>query len=645
MAGWPAGYPSRGAWLFRNIKEDFPFAPILESIEISQEWPDMVATFSCEVKWASGLSFSVEDEVRVLFRGDRIFAGHLKTVEETAASEFGPRIWRLEAQDFTAKLGHALIRQRAMRKKEKALRRVRWIVSYLHHAWHVDDHEYDVPDEDVEKEDMYGMTVAEALDSVINETGMRPAWIDLDNKLWVVGAAHTTAAPFDLDNDAPDYSTSFPFSEFVYRQDGVERANAILVEPEKRKDSRWSTAPANIATYEWGDSSGRVELFISEEEIRTARAAERKGDTVLQRRKVPETEATLVCWEPGIWAGMSVPLTEGQWDHDQTMRVVRVVITAVDPKDDEGKAYLRSELTLTNKPKRRTPKVGRKEGETADVRKHAVDRFDRTATPPTPTVGAGFSPSKLDYRIEWAMQGSFSDGVYTPGAPTTPYFFPIGSHYGELVYDQIGWFNTAHPFTPCGVGLGAMDGWRELEHWKAVTYPDPPAGTQGCLLTIAAPDSLQGAAVTFGVAIRASLTQPTGLRGGQVVGHIGAAGGVVYIPAGYIQDGGGVLWVGYSAGWDPPHSGLWWCHHSPPPESALSGSAAGMSPTAWNWATAADPLDLGSASSDEDAPWGESSWEWQVTNADGSPVFGIDGDALYVTDGAVSVTLTGGTGE
>ena len=105
MPGWPPGYPSRGAWLFRNIKEDFQFQPILTSVEITQEFPDMVATFSCEVVYVAGQTFSVEDEVRVLFGGDRIFAGHLKTVEETAASEFGPRVWRLEAQDFTAKLG------------------------------------------------------------------------------------------------------------------------------------------------------------------------------------------------------------------------------------------------------------------------------------------------------------------------------------------------------------------------------------------------------------------------------------------------------------------------------------------------------------------------------------------------------------
>jgi hypothetical protein len=184
-----------------------------------------------------------------------------------------------------------------------------------------------------------------------------------------------------------------------------------------------------------------------------------------------------------------------------------------------------------------------------------------------------------------------------------------------------------------------------MEHWKSIAYPDPPAGTQGMYLTIAAPNSLKGAAITYGIAIMARSSQPSVLRSGQAIGHIGAAGGTVYVPASYVIDGGGTFWLGYGSGWSADHSGLWWCRHSPPSEAAMSGSGAGFGITAYKWASAADPLDLGSASSDDDAPWGESSWEWAVTNADGSPVFGIDGDALYVTDGAISVTLTGGSGE
>ena len=51
---------------------------------ISEAHPEDLATFSCSVvDRDASLTFDVEDKVWVTFAGTRIFAGHLKTVEES----------------------------------------------------------------------------------------------------------------------------------------------------------------------------------------------------------------------------------------------------------------------------------------------------------------------------------------------------------------------------------------------------------------------------------------------------------------------------------------------------------------------------------------------------------------------------------
>jgi hypothetical protein len=128
----PPAYHSRGAWRFRNVTRAFGFWPTLESVAIAAEHPDMVSAFTCRVVDAdSTLAFAVEDEVVVTFRGERVWAGHLKSVGQDQLSEVGPRAWDLAGQDYTAKLDDAVVRRRAKRKKESARRRIRWLVRCL----------------------------------------------------------------------------------------------------------------------------------------------------------------------------------------------------------------------------------------------------------------------------------------------------------------------------------------------------------------------------------------------------------------------------------------------------------------------------------------------------------------------------------
>jgi hypothetical protein len=629
-------YPERGAWVFYNVRRAASFWPTLDSISITQEFPDVVATMSCRVVDTEGtLEFDVEDEVRVTFAGDRIFAGHLKAVTKDRLEEFGPRVWDLEAQDYTAKLGDAIIRQRTHRKKESALRRIRWIVSYLDNAWHLDGRDIDVPDEDVERQDMFGMTVAEALDSVANEVGLR-YWVDLDNHLHVEKAT-TTAAPFDLSNVAPDLTTTFPFREFAYRRDTSELANAVLVEPEKRDDSRWAVAQANIDLYEWGDSTGRQELFIAAEEIRTARAAERHADAQVQRTKQAEGEVTLVCWQPGIWAGMTVNVEEALWGIDAPFKVVRVDISAVDPHDDNGKAYMRCELTLTNKRKRRKPKIGRPEGETSDTTPKVVDDFSRVVPPPTKVAGdaLGVTPTKWGLSTVVQRYGYWPTGhpsggteLYESGPDTVgPYavstlsaMHAVGSWIGESA--------TAHTKRPAESGCGGLDfwlaGWRDVETWYKFVVPAHPAGMAGITGTLHADlTGGSGVAASYGLDVVALPSAPTATWQGSVIAHVPHDGNVTFtVPADMVSAEGGDMWIGLRAAWKCNY-GEEYCGWDWPRFNGVGNSGYYASPP---WI---DGLAWAVWSGDE-ADWGSTADGHTWQDAGGEGTSGMDGDALYV---------------
>lgn len=271
----------------------------------------------------------------------------------------------------------------------------------------------------------------------------------------------------------------------------------------------------------------------------------------------------------------------------------------------------------------------------ANTTQSPIDRFGRVATPPTPVAGASFSVSSEQYGIEQQMVGTFSGGVYVPGIPTTPVLYGVPSYGPQHAIDKAGWYNHPHSGTSCGVGLGAQDGWFTKEFWRKVTVPAPPAGSEGFFVTVAwGASAATGAGWSYPCYLHAASTAPASLNHGTAIGPIlPGVDNTLYVPAGFVPAGGGDVWLGFLPGWRPPHSWDpgWFCYYDPPEWVALNGSRDGFPLTAFAWATAAGPLDLGSASSDEDAAWGEASWEWQVVGVEGGPTYGIDGEAFYVT--------------
>lgn len=621
----PPSYPSRGRWRFRNVTRDFEFAPTLDSIEISQEHPDLTATLSCVVvDRDEGYAFVNEDEVHVLFAGDRIMAGHLKTVTESALEEFGPRTWTLDVQDFTGKLSDALVTRRRKRRKEKARRRIRWLLRYMtRRVWQLDGIDLSgVPDEVVEPYDYFGSTVEEGLQHVADQVrGI--FYIDLDN-VFRFFRDDAVPAPFDLDRANPDYVTTFPFREWSDTKDSVELATAVLMEPERRRDALWIKDTLAIATY------GRQERFVSDSNIHRRKGALNTAVRAINDTKNPATEATLVVHEPGLWAGMKVHVTEDDWGADEQRYVKAVSIAALDPHDDEDQAYLVTTVTLLDRRRRRShphrsinKNTRRRPGVHANTKLHDVDLFRRVVAPPAWEPGDSMGA----FSTYQASKGEAVDGSDIPFV-VGPAALPVAASYIGAGY--LPWTSE-----DCGCpGLeNCFKGWRDIERWYKLTVPTHPADMAGATVTVSTP-ALDGVAAARGARVVVLDHEPTDTWQGGVVGMVGSTGGTVFIPGGLIPAAGGELHVGLQAGWRADYGttacGWTWPFTSGDGESGRYRASIG-SPT---WQTYTDDGgDMGAIAVPGDAPW-DGGNAWRDAGVEGSPTFGVDGSAYYVTAAA-----------
>lgn len=660
----PPTYPSRGAWQFRNLDRDFDFWPMLDSISITQTHPEMTSTFTCSVAdEQAALVFAVEDKCSVTFDGERIWVGHLKNVEESQVAEGGPRVWNLNGQDYTAMLEYAVIKRRRKRKKENVKRRIRWIIRQLERrVWNVASLDLsDLPDGvTIEAYDYFGSTVNEALEHVAEEFDGH-SYIDFDNVFRMFKGTNddTPAAPITLDNNDPDYATSFPFAEWVYSNDSVELANVVVVEPAKRKHVRIVKDTTSIAAY------GRHERFLSDENLHRRAQARKAGQRVLRQDKDPTIAGGATVWEPGLQAGMWVDVVEGLWDHDFKRFIESVEISAMDPHDTNGKAYLRSMITFQDRRKGRRSRnkssnrnARRRPGQTADTDAYMVDRFHRTVSSPGLEEGDPLTTAADYWKLSWGEEHAVfsgtaaappklyvSDGATIPPALTAS----LGTKY---VHGVAGNYNTPWTTSPCTLGPGAWSGWAEVEQWvDLLTVPAHPSDMAGIYVDVVMASG-HGIGPSYGGKVLVTSAAPSVPRTGALVGVVPAsATTTVFIPASAVPAAGEHLWVGIAPNWDPDYEDFGYvCGNVPggtgyrnPVFSGAyhSGRVALTSIGNARWAVTSDDIpDLGETDVPRGAPWGEA-WTWHLIGTEGAPVYGMDGNAWFVEDGGVGIALFG----
>lgn len=435
MAGWPAGYPSRGAWVFYDVTQDFAFWPRLSSVSISQSHPDGIATLECEVvDTGASLTFADEDEAYVTFDGTRIWAGRLRVLGQAQETEHGPRVYRLTGQDYTALLDDDIIGTDTERPRELVSARVTWILSKLDYG--ITTNGVSLPSEYVDPASFEGTTIREALERTADELSLH-FYLDFDEDLHMF-RTETVAAPFSLNDTSPNYSTSFPYSEWDLNRDSLELTNVVRVKGKRHvRDVR---DYPSIAAY------GIQRSIIVDDSLRTVAQVIAAGNRRLNQLAEPIIDGSLVCWEPGLQAGMTVTIVNDLWGISGTYIINGISISADDPHDASGDARLRTEVSFTDK--RRVGRFpggkggGRGGGEKERIRK-AINKLNRV---PFDNLGGCCTPVPISQNDLNEFGGSVAEGpvsvgsdasgvdhVYSEGDTTATIPIPDGAKVGRSI--------------------------------------------------------------------------------------------------------------------------------------------------------------------------------------------------------------------
>lgn len=551
---FPAGYPGRGAWSWYNVTRSAQFWPDLSSVSIKQESPTSLSVLDCRVPLVgdnAGQVFDVEDECYATFRGTRIWAGHLKSTVEAPLSDVGPAALLLSGQDYTAKLDDAIVRYRKKRKRERVRRRVRWLLGYMRPSiWTLAGRDLtQLPESNpyVEAYDYYGMSVREALDHVADELRLF-FFVDYDDVFHIFRTDAETA-PFGLDNEAPDYDATFPFREWEHERDSTDMGNAYLVEPEKRSAARWSKDSTSITAY------ARQERFVSDVALKGAQAALNVGGRLLAEDAEPVERTRALVWEPGLRPGMKLALREALYDHTWTDRIVESVeITAPDPHDSDGTAYMRSLVVLTEKRRkvvrRKTPS-GRG---TADTDRYLLTRFPDVVPAPTLTDGATLHfdyAGEVTYRREAGQDQTKVTGPSWRDNTSWALRW-VGSYIGPWYH---GWTRRPTWVSGCPGWLdNVWSGALHTEVWLRALMPAIPADAAGVQVTLPINESGGHQGPSYGsiapVDIMALDHQPDDLQQGTKLGS-GLPGDdvTVFIPVDIMPAEGEYLYLGFRPSW------------------------------------------------------------------------------------------------
>ena len=520
MTAWPDGYPSRGTWRFRNVTRGADFLPTLESVSVIQDHPEGLATLSAIIVDEDATqTFAEEDRIWATFTPyggtiRRIFGGHIKVCVEQLLSEVGPREYEIQAQDYTAKLDDSVIDHEADRASESNADRVSWILGFLNFS--ITTTNVSPPSGTSERANFHGMTVREALDQFCEENDAHyyldfgPEDPDDGNTpdLHLFGT-ETISAPFDLDDTAADFATSFPAHDVKRAKDSGDLATALYVIGENG-EATWVTDAGAIATY------GRQERTLNDDTLKTSTARTKAGNQQLARDGAPSVDGSFVCWEPGLRAGMRPNLTIDLWGFDAPVWLTSVTITAVDPHDDadevapDGVALLKSECSFTQR--RRFRGGGRKR----------PPRKDTNADAGT-SVGSG-SFAVVDRESCWdSLKRDAWTGLFTAGSPF------VGSWISQ---------NTAYSVSGCALGGGLWGpGGQTWECWFTVTASGT-TGDSGADVTLGNLGTLLGRGDPGPYLVGWANAAPGGLGEFAIVGQIEATGGSVFVPSWLIADGG-----------------------------------------------------------------------------------------------------------
>ena len=316
-----------GTWRFHNITTDTDFWPVLESINITDSQPCALSVFSGRIVDDDALSD--EDEVEVLYAADdvtfvRIFGGFVSIQTDAHIEPIAePGVYPFSARDYTTLLEDTILT--ADRDVTESVEdRVLWIMGQ--------GNDFGVTTGGVAAiATMIGpgkyklKSKRQALDEVA-AVGLAVFYVDRTKDLQFYPYDDVIAAPFDLVTPASS-PTSYPYRAFTRAKDATDRADVVLAGNSDGTIIATRTRPGAPAA-----SLRKQRAIVTDLESFTD--LEAAADAELVRIGLAQQDGSLVCWQPGLFSGMTVHITNPTHGIDDDFVISGVSARYVDPNPE-----------------------------------------------------------------------------------------------------------------------------------------------------------------------------------------------------------------------------------------------------------------------------------------------------------------------
>lgn len=431
-------------WVFQVGGDDVTDDVLQDTVRITSTGYRGLATASFDVRDLDGtIDIAPEAEVIITRDGTREFGGLVRDRGRGIIGDTGKRIYRLTCQDFSTLLSDDVVDgatgRRLTSETDKA--RITWLLSTWGTKSVTAGSEVQAIETAMEPFDHRGLTLAECLDRICEETGA--TWyVDQYKKLHYF-RTETSDAPFDF-SDTPNGTTLRAYRDFLLPDETAGLVNAVWVRGNGIQG--WRTDATSIAAY------GRREGSIKAPRVKNQTQLARRGDAYLRKHANPRQSGRFKAWEAGgLRAGMRFELTNAAWGVSaETFRTQEVTLTISAP---DGKAMY--DVSFGNgRPSLGAGGAGRAADEIGaglgDAVVDAVDRIEYVAS-----AGPNLVP---DSSAELLRGTDWTAGSWTVGSPQT------GARHGGRVFAVTSAGGTISPLL--SAAFIPVD--RTRDHWISV---------------------------------------------------------------------------------------------------------------------------------------------------------------------------------
>jgi len=271
------------------------------------------------------LDLQNESEVTLVDQGVKEFGGYLRKRIRKDLNTTNVRVWTIECQDYNTDPADDWVPvgagPREVEETDQA--RVRWLFDTYGtrgiNAWYADAVQVVAPS-NLLPMDFQGKTLAEALDAICALSGA--SWyIDYEKRLHYF-KKELAVAPFNIDVQSPNGTTTRPCRDFEYPDDTISYVNTVAV------------VGLGVTSTVYRDGvvpdPGQQRLFVlNDQTLLTVDACIAAGEAYLTAEERKE-DGKFTVWSPGLQPGQTIHIKNTQWAMDGDFRIMQVTPRFVD---------------------------------------------------------------------------------------------------------------------------------------------------------------------------------------------------------------------------------------------------------------------------------------------------------------------------